>query len=148
MPLAAPPPQKAKEECSMAKKMELEYLYLLHREYWKLEKMKPQMEKCRDAEKKNAYKADYDECKSERDRLLGKELLNEIPFSSKEKIMAELHYYHGKSWSVAYDNMVDEIKSSSKQDEYHKNKKAYKARLEKSIMRKIQPFYNYYSKKK
>ena len=133
---------------------ELQSLRLLNEEIYRLEGIGAQMEKSRDNEKKKAYYANLDQCRKTRSLLLSKKLLDKVPLSKAERVMAESFYYHGKKWEDAVWDAIDTL-SSRKQRLYEpdidkdgKQRKLYMENRKKSITRKIQQYIKYYRKDK
>lgn len=144
--------------------VKLSYLRLLNDEINRLEALREQMASCRDYEKKKEYYDDLAWCGKEKSRLLCEGLLDKLPLSSEEKVMARIYYYEGKTWEYAFKDMRDglpyekqklygveeEKKEEEEEEEKEKEKKPNKnmVRLKKSITRKIQSTFNYYLKAK
>lgn len=131
--------------------VKLNYLRLLNEEIARLENLREQMAKSRDYEKKQEYYADLKWCRDEKSRLLCEGLLDKLPLSSEERVMARIYYYTGKTWEHAFKDLRDSLpyekrKLYGEEEEEKEEKKLNKnmVRLKKSITRKIQNTFNYY----
>lgn len=132
---------------------ELQSLRLLNEEIYRLEGIGEQMEKSRDNKKKKAYYANLEQCRKTRNLLLSRKLLDKVPLSKAEGVMAESFYYHGKKWEDAVWDAIDTLSperqksfNTGDDDKDDKNGKQYMEKMKKSITRKIQQYINYYRK--
>lgn len=103
-------------------KMKLNYLRLLTKEIERLKKLQHELYKSRDFAKEKMCKADLDQCKKERDRLLSENLLDKAPLSKREKIMAHSYYCNGMTWEQAFGKAL-ELFSDTEMKEYEKTVK-------------------------
>lgn len=122
----------------------LQSLRLLKEEIDRLERIREQMQKSRDFEKKKAYYDNLAQCRKARSLLLSEKLLDKVLLSEAERAMAENFYYEGKKWEDAVWNAIDTLSSTKQKlfdtgddDKDDKNRKQYIGRLKKSIERKI-----------
>lgn len=134
--------------------VKLNYLRLLNEEINRLEALREQMAKSRDDEKKKEYYVSLKWCRDEKSRLLCEGLLDKLPLSSEERVMARIYYYKGKTWEHAFIDLRDSLPYEKQKlygeveegEEEKPNKNM--VRLKKSIIRKIQSTFNYYLKAK
>lgn len=125
--------------------VKLNYLRLLNEEICRLEGIREQMTKSRDAGKKKEYYDDLAWCKKEMSRLLSEELLNKVELSEEETVMAKSYYYRGKTWELAFSDLLLTF-DSKKYEFYSKNEKQHIQSLKKYITRKIQKYTKYHRK--
>lgn len=136
-------------------KVKLEKLHSLNVEICRLEKIGKQVEKSQDFAKKKACRENLAQCRKERNLLRSEELLDKVPLSKEEKVMARGYYYDGKTWGGAFCDVLeklpaemleefrkDEEKEVEEQERQKKKKKQTKQqnyfdKLKKSIERKI-----------
>lgn len=102
-------------------KVKLEKLHSLNAEICRLEKIGKQVEKSQDFAKKKACRENLAQCRKERNLLRSEELLDKVPLSKEEKVMARGYYYDGKTWGGAFcdvlKNLPDEMLEKFKKDE-------------------------------
>ena len=132
--------------------MKFQTLRLLNHEIERLEKLRNDLHKKRDFAKEKRCKADLDQCKKERDRLLSENLLDKALLSKYEKIMAYSYYYRGKTWEGSFCDVLEQLpaeklkefkKDEEERETEEKEKKkqtkqqSYFEALKQSIKRKI-----------
>lgn len=132
--------------------MKFQTLRLLNHEIERLENLRIKLHKSRDSAKEKRCKADLDQCKKERDRLLSENLLDKALLSKYEKIMAYSYYYRGKTWEGSFCDVLEQLpakklkefeKDEEERETEEKEKKkqtkqqSYFEALKQSIKRKI-----------
>lgn len=156
--------------------VKFQILRLLNEEIARLEHIRKQVYAGRDYEKRKEYEDDLKWCKNALDTLRKEfDVLSEKAYLSKpEKAMAYAYYCEGMTWADAfnealdmftvkemeeYDKTVKEedeeeeraVKEEQKQNEEEQKKitvkqNKYVMKLKKSMIRKIQKYFNYYNK--
>lgn len=130
--------------------VKFQILRLLNEEIRRLEKIQKQVYASRDYEKRKEYDENLKRCKNEL-AILRKDfdkLAEEAFLSDKEKELAYGYYCKGKEWETAFGAVLP-LLTTEKLDLYEKNVKKqeqHMMRLKKSLIRKIQKYFNYYNK--
>ena len=128
--------------------VKLQYLCSLNQEILRLEKIKAQMQKNRDYEKRDEFYKDLNWCKEERKKIIKENPLKDVELTEEEKVMASFYYYEGKTWELAFDEMVSQLELTI-YDKYSDDELIRCVnRLSKYIVRKIEKYNNYYKKGK
>ena len=128
--------------------VKMQYLCSLNQEILRLEKIKAQMQKNRDYKKRDEFYKDLNWCKEERKKIIKENPLKDVELTEEEKVMASFYYYEGKTWELAFDEMVSQLELTI-YDKYSDDELIRCVnRLRKYIVRKIEKYNNYYKKVK
>lgn len=128
--------------------VKMQYLCSLNQEILRLEKIKAQMQKNRDYKKRDEFYKDLNWCKEERKKIIKENPLKDVELTEEEKVMASFYYYEGKTWELAFDEMVSQLELTI-YDKYSDDELIRCVnRLKKYIVRKIEKYNNYYKKVK
>lgn len=117
------------------------------KEVQRLEKLMSQYQKS-SIYKEEFYK-NFNECKEEKSMLCKEDLLKDLPLRNEERELAKKYYYEGLEWEDAHFQVFGNTERGDVLFSDLSGKKAKKdcKYYQKSIMRKIQQFYDYGKKK-
>lgn len=128
--------------------VELKKMRNLNEEVDRMEKIKMQIVKCRDSEFRSAFYVDLDWYKEERGQFKKKmeTILDKSNLYDDELILIKQYYLEGKTWGQAFGAVLEAFKDNPKRLARYGDdgEDALKMRA----LRKVQKYYNYYSKKK
>lgn len=130
--------------------VKFQILRLLNEEIARLESIRKQIYAGRDYEKQKEYEENLNCCKNVL-AILCKDfdkLAEEAFLSDKEKALAKGYYRDGEDWETAFGAVLP-LLTTEKLDLYYKNvekQELHMMRLKKSMIRKIQKYFNYYNK--
>lgn len=81
-------------------------------------------------------------------KIIKENPLKDVELTEEEKVMASFYYYEGKTWELAFDEMVSQLELTI-YDKYSDDELIRCVnRLRKYIVRKIEKYNNYYKKVK